>query len=703
MNHCRLFLFLLLTQIFKYSIGIAQISPEDLLRKADSSKNPYLYIKNGKLALEIATNPSDSLLGMIENNIGIGYGMTGAYDSAIFIFQKVVKERTTPRVKAIAYNGLGNVYRIMGQYEKSLDCFFKSVDINAKTQNANLSANYSNIAGIYYEMTDYEKALEYCYKSNEFNKKNNIQQEIAFDYMTIGIIYAKLGDIKKALEYQLKARPVFEKLKDSTNMAVNYGHLAGLYLQNDDLKKCEELLMLSSKIVEVYKDPELMVSNFLLQSSIEERRNSYDEAILSLNKALNDSKNYNLPYLKIQTLSELSKVYRKIRDNEKAFYFLEQYYNMKDSLHNIDLEKQIANMEFAHQVKEKQNEIDMLNKQNALHKIILKQRDRSITYLSVSGLLSLLFVFYFFYENKKRKRLTQKLSEKKQELEQMNNEINQRNEEIKSQRDDIGLKNIQLSSMNSDLEKKNTEILDSIRYAMNIQRAILPSKKIFEKAFSDYLIFYQPKDLISGDIYWLNEVEEGQYILVVVDCTGHGIPGALMSMMAHELLNQLIMVKKNSDPSVIIDKLHTLLQKNKESEDTYGPGMDAAVLKIDKKNSKILFSGAKCPIVYSKENELQLIKGAPFSIGGYDKNKKFNFPVHEINTDGFCYLFTDGIRDQFGGQHNKKLLLKNLYKILSNTINESGECQLDNITNSLNEWKGNQEQIDDMTMIGIKL
>ncbi len=262
--------------------------------------------------------------------------------------------------------------------------------------------------------------------------------------------------------------------------------------------------------------------------------------------------------------------------------------------------------------------------------------------------------------------------------------------------------NEEIKTQKIEIEEKNDNITASINYAKRIQEAILPQKEKLDKAFEDYFLYFKPRDIVSGDFYWFAEANNKQ-IIASVDCTGHGVPGAFMSMIGNQLLNQIINVFKIDSPEIILSEMDKYIKKSlKQNETKVGDGMDMSVCVIDKKNKILEFAGAKNPLVYIQDEQLFHIKGDKISIGGiYDKNIS-KFKKHKINlhTKTYCYIFSDGYQDQFGGEKNRKFMIKNMKKLFEENHKKKMKEQKNFFSKTIEEWQGKEKQIDDILLIG---
>jgi serine phosphatase RsbU (regulator of sigma subunit) len=252
------------------------------------------------------------------------------------------------------------------------------------------------------------------------------------------------------------------------------------------------------------------------------------------------------------------------------------------------------------------------------------------------------------------------------------------------------------------IAEKNQDITASIKYAQNIQSAILPSKLKFKALLPDSFVLFKPKDIVSGDFYWI--AEEGGYIFVVAaDCTGHGVPGAFMSMIGNEILNKTILGKGIYDPGEILNELHLqVCSALKLEESKVKDGMDISLCRIDTKNAQMEFAGAKNPLLIKRNNEFITIKGNRYPIGGDLEERDYKTESISMKEKDQYYIFSDGLQDQFGGPKDKKLKISRVKETILKA-SDSMEKQKKDLEQLFYEWKINTEQTDDVLFIGFSI
>jgi serine phosphatase RsbU (regulator of sigma subunit) len=266
---------------------------------------------------------------------------------------------------------------------------------------------------------------------------------------------------------------------------------------------------------------------------------------------------------------------------------------------------------------------------------------------------------------------------------------------------------IKIEKQKEEIEEQKKHIMDSIYYARRIQNAILPSFNIIDQHLKSYFIYYLPKDIVSGDFYWIHEAD-GLFMVAAVDCTGHGVPGAFMSIVGFNQLNYAVTVKKARSASKILDELNqgviTTLNEN-TSETSIKDGMDMSLCVFDLDKKKAEFAGANNPLVLIRENQITRYKGNRFPIGAFDGSQPQSFTNNEIDLiDGDClYLFSDGYADQFGGLDGKKFMYRRFEELLIEVNKLPMDEQKETLNKRLMKWKGSYDQVDDILVIGIKI
>jgi serine phosphatase RsbU (regulator of sigma subunit) len=258
----------------------------------------------------------------------------------------------------------------------------------------------------------------------------------------------------------------------------------------------------------------------------------------------------------------------------------------------------------------------------------------------------------------------------------------------------------------AELEAKSREMEESIRYAGSLQQSILPNERIFQNAFMDAFVLFQPKDIVSGDFYWIYQHNDDVYF-AVGDCTGHGVPGALVNIAGNTILRQIIRLEGVSDPALIMQLLDNELINLFNEHLTVGKrcdGMDIVFCKFNLQSKKGSFCGAGRPLILIREGELVEFKKGPDAIGYSSFGEKTFETIHfALNEGDQFYLFTDGYTDQFGGENVKKFNRQRFRNLLLSLTDMPMNKQKKELSFSFDNWKGQQEQVDDICVIGVRI
>ena len=270
----------------------------------------------------------------------------------------------------------------------------------------------------------------------------------------------------------------------------------------------------------------------------------------------------------------------------------------------------------------------------------------------------------------------------------------------------VDLRTAEVMMQKEIVETQNKEIKDSILYAKRIQEAILPSQDEISKAFPDSFVLFKPRDIVSGDFYWFSE-KHGKLVIAVADCTGHGVPGAFMSMIGNTLLNEIVNEKEVIEPYHILFQLRENIMKCLKQTGAEGEnkdGMDIALCVFDRTNLHLEFAGANNPLYLISEEELLEIKGDKQPIGVYaGETKPFTNHLKVLKKGDCIYIASDGYADQFGGTNGKKFKYKQMKDLLVSSKNMSMQEQKIVLENNIEQWRGDLEQVDDILMLGIRI
>lgn len=546
---------------------------------------------------------------------------------------------------------------------------------------------YNKTGAVYINIRLYEKALINFQEAYKIYKLYGEKSGLSNTVNNIGSVYFHRGEYAEAYKYMEESLQLARILKHKDGVATSLANLGAVMLQPGMVYnpiKAKSYLIESEKLCQEVGNYEQLIYT---QNSLGEfylKTNEYKNSLNYFNKILSGCDSIGLIDMKIITLKNISDTYVKLKDFEKAFNYFEKATHIEDSIYNLENTKAIAELETKYQTAEKEKENELLKKNNEIHELEIQQqtanisKQRTIIFISIVMVFVLLgFSFVLIKNIREKQRKNKQINDQKAQIEQQHKLLAQ----------------------------KNKDTIDSIIYAKRIQDALLKGENITSKKLPEHFIYFQPKDIVSGDFHWIYEQEDCWYV-AAVDCTGHGVPGAFLTMLGTAYLNEICSTNKDISPSDILDKLrekviHELNQDGKKTDTK--DGMDMSLVKINLKSKSIEWAGANNPLYYFKAGELNVIKPDKQPIGYIENIEPFTNHQLTLNSGDSLYLFTDGYADQFGGPKGKKFKYSQLKEKLSDIQTESTKMQKHLLENIFNEWKGNLEQIDDVCIIGIKL
>lgn len=311
-----------------------------------------------------------------------------------------------------------------------------------------------------------------------------------------------------------------------------------------------------------------------------------------------------------------------------------------------------------------------------------------------------------YKEKKKVDEELEKLNEEKLKLEQAKSKLDEKVKKLWATSTAVHKEKERINILKQEIERKHQEILDSVTYAQRIQEAILPARTEINQVIPQNLIMFKPRDIVSGDFYWFSHKGE-ESILACVDCTGHGVPGAFMSMIGNTLLNQIVNERDIVQPNLILNELNkeitSALKQDAAGSDSRD-GMDISIIKINFEKNELQYAGANRPLYYVRNNELTETKANKVAIGGHMQEEEKNFSNHvfELQKGDTIYLSSDGFADQFSPA-DKKLMTKRFKEILLSIQHLNMPEQEQYLAQYIDEWRGSMEQTDDVLVVGVRV
>jgi len=709
--------------------------------------------ENTKKAIETFEELNDSR-GVSYGYIRLGeiYELEQQYASALDAFYtslRIRKNLDDEGMLESSYNRIGNVYNNLGEYQSAIKFLTLALEISKRLNDTkSIAENLSDLAFTYQKQGKNEKSIEYAQKGFALAQENGIKPVARNASRVLAQVYPLIGNFEEAYKYQ----QIFIQYQDS--------------LLNDNERKSIQSLEIRNAIEkkEVEKQQLAREQEILRQADqkvIERQQWLIGLVILGLvllailigvlifsnrqkqkaNQVLNEQKGEIL--LQKDVIEAKNKEIARINES-RIKQIIDNAFDAIITLDDKGLvtswsqrasvlfgweEKEVLGLSFTEIVFDTSNReafMEIWEKQKAY-----KSNDRTIPVpqelksqnkygsdfpieliINKLALKSEIFFTIFIRDitdvKKAYEALIQSQKETVDALETNKKLILEQNELLERK---VEKRTEQIEEARQEIEKKNEDITASIVYASRIQKAILPPEEEINSYLKDYFVWWQPRDLVGGDFYWFTNLNEDKaddsFLIAAVDCTGHGVPGALMSMLGMDALNHIVLHHRITEPSQILEALHQEIRKVlKQSATGNNDGMDMTLVLVDKVNNQLYFSGAKNPLIYIQNNELKVIKGSKFPIGGQILHRDREFKTHiiDLNVPTLVYLFSDGFQDQFGGKQGRKFMIKRLRELLFEIHQLPMEEQKLHILRAYEKWVGKKhKQIDDILLIGLNL
>ncbi|MFN3917614.1 MAG: tetratricopeptide repeat protein [Flavobacteriales bacterium] len=689
------------------------------LRQTDLNQT-LLYYKKG---LELSTK-NNYKKGIAEGYHGIGvfHYYTSSFDSCKYYWEKslVIKEKLNDMEGYCrSLNNLGVICRLNGDFDCAIANYNKVIDKLKNGGDKILLSNAYNNLGLVYETTgNYKKALSNFYASLKIDEEIKDDEGIAYTLNNIGLIHINLKNISEAKESFNTAYQLFKNLGDNIGMAMTVNNLGDTYADINEYQTAIDYFNRSLELEQEIGNINGMAFSYHSIGSLFLKKNETLKALKYIEKAYEFQNGEDIELLakilmnlgkchgilgnkkqqyhyykeahKLARANQLSKVLRDVSFNLynyeysygnklQALEYLNEYTRLNDSVFSRDNTRELTKieMQFEFSKQKLQDSLEQVKKDLVVQEELKRQEiqlkaQRQFAVVVSSGFVLVLILAFVIYRGYKAK---QKANEK-------------------------------ISTAYEIIEEKNRDITDSIEYARYIQNAVIPAESEVIKAFRDAFVLFMPRDIVSGDFYWFYE-DENYIMISAADCTGHGVPGALLAMLCSNIMNTAVAERKLYDPGQILTFTNKKLQqsvKRKNSTTQANDGMDLALCVIDKQNNLIKLATANNPLILMHKGVITTYKAENTPIGGNSPiNHKYQTLAIPYHKDAVYYLHTDGYIDQFGGEKGKKFLSKRLKEELLKLEKTPMLKQKEILAKTFKIWKGEQDQIDDVTLIGFKL
>ncbi len=689
------------------------------------------------LLQKLSTVQEDTNKVNILNALGYQYANTDPVQSRTYTSQALKLSQSLKYAHGIAssIDLIGTNYEHFGDYAKALEYKLQALRIyEQKNDIGGTAKSFNNIGVFFFRQKNYDKALEYYEKALEIVRRQNKQVAIAVYLLNIGEIYQEKGEYAKAIDYEEQSMAISKKIKHMDDcIAFSLGIIGQCYDAQGQPQKAISNMRQTIQIFEKIGDKASLAEYLVDIGNVYAKVQQDEQAVRQFEKAIQVAKEIEDKNWERYAHLGLAEMYAKQKNFDKAYFHHVQYTSLNSLIFNEDNATRITQMQSLYESDKKEAEIEMLTMKNK----VSEEESRVAKLFSYFFLSIFLFagvlLFVLYKNNRNKQKANQLLTIKNNEIELKNTELEQQKEEILTQRDLLEGQNVilhtqqkELQERNDEIEKQRNDITASINYAKRIQTAILPDIALVKEILPQSFIFYKPRDIVSGDFYYFTTIQEAsvrqhdgkrtpstKLILAAVDCTGHGVPGAFMSMIGDAMLNQIINIQRVTSPDIILNELHRgvrLMLKQEEGENR--DGMDIGICTIDLDERTLEFAGARnslyvitAPSSSLEKSILQEIKAEKFSIGGYqhENERIFKKTIIKLDKPTTFYLTSDGYKDQFGSTEGKKFSPRRFREMLENIHTLGMEAQHEVLAQTFDEWKGNEAQIDDVLVIGIKL
>jgi serine phosphatase RsbU (regulator of sigma subunit) len=613
------------------------------------------------------------------NALGRSYIISNEYilaDSILELAFREADEKQLPNEKMSILVNLGVLYWYQDNYPKALDYYFQSLHLAEESGNKNsIGRALANIGLVYFNQGSRDKALEYYQKALKLKLEINDKKASTIILGNIGDIYKAGGEYIKALEYFHEAVQLSAELKEEGLVGYFMACSGSAYELKGDYSNAYRSFSDALEIAEKQKDKVMIAANNISLGGLLLHDHKNDEAEEHLQKGLETATAIHDLNNQRDAHNKLSGLYRAENKWRQALDHYMSYIALQDSIFNTENTRKSVQSEMNFEFDKKQAEAKAVQaEKDAITAEDLRQQKLQRNFF-IAGFLLVLLIAVFIFRGYRQKQRSNKI------IEAQTNEAEHQKELI---------------------EEKNKEITDSINYAKRLQEAILPPQKLFDQHLPENFILYKPKDIVAGDFYWL-EHRNGITYVAAADCTGHGVPGAMVSVVCSNALNRAVKEFGITEPAKILDKTRELvLATFSKSDKDVKDGMDISLCAIHP-DGKVEWAGAYNPLWYISEGEMKELTADKQPIGKTDDPKPFSNRNIQLKKGDLLYLFSDGYPDQFGGEKGKKFKYKPMKELLLKNSSLSPAEQKEQLEAAFNSWKGNLEQVDDVCIIGVRL
>jgi serine phosphatase RsbU (regulator of sigma subunit) len=586
----------------------------------------------------------------------------------------------------------GNGLSLTEENDASATAYLRAIEIRKKLGDIRGEGiARANLGSLYNYMKDTVNAIRYLKSSIQLLLKTDSLSDVAFSYMEIGNYYITRGVKDSADYYYDVAYKMLPDIKDLTIHVSAYGNKAMMAEKYNDTQKAiafyDTAIAIASKLQDMYSLTKMLNNLSVLYLN----NKQYDMAIQIATRSEQLSEEHEILVSLKFAYGNLAGMHGEAGNYKEAFHYMRNYSGLTLHMYNIEAQRTREELETQMRLKENRFELEKTQKENEKKDAEIRAGNAALQNIRMQkallfGGLGLVALFGLFMLNRYRV--------------------------IRKQRQEIEKKNTETEYQKHLVEEKNKEILDSIHYAKRIQAAILPPARIVKEYLPESFILYKPKDIVAGDFYWMESPpkgeSEGTVLFAAADCTGHGVPGAMVSVVCNNGLNRSVREHGLTDPGKILDKTRDIvIAEFEKSDEDVKDGMDISLVALTHigtdSHLSLQWAGANNPLWIIRNGEVLETKADKQPIGKYSDPKPFTTHTIDLQKGDAIYIFTDGFQDQFGGEKGKKFKAANLKQLLLTLQHETMDRQRELLADAFENWRAGYEQIDDVCVIGVRL
>ncbi len=655
-------------------------------KKLDSLKSVLRVSKEDTNKLAILTHLIESIN---EDDVWVKYNdQLGPLAEKLMKSENSAISLNAKKHYADFLNNRGYINNNLGDVTSALDYFHKSIKIQEEVKDKiGLAYSFNNVGYIYNSQGDLIRALEFYRNSLKIREAIDDKQGVAQSLSNIGNLFEQTGDRSKALRYYYKGLRIREMINDKYGQSYSLQNIGSIYEDKNELANALKFFQQSLKLRQEIDDKQGIAYSLSNIGNIYFKQNQMELALENALASLKIANELGFPKNIAAASDLLQDIYRKQKKFEKAYEMIKLGYQMQDSIKNGDIQKKTLKKQFQYEFEKKEVIAKAEQEKKDLEYSDQINRNKIIISSVIICLLIVVLFSVFLYRRIKV-------------IQNQNLIIENQKIEVDMQREIAINRSIIAEKQKAIIELHQKEMVDSITYAKRIQYALLANGNLIRSIFPDHFVYFKPKDIVSGDFYWATE-HDNKFYLAVCDCTGHGVPGAFMSLLNINFLNEAVLEKNITQPNQIFNHVRNRLIEN-VSQDGGQDGMDAILLCMDLSSNTITYSAANNAPILIHDNKFIELPKDKMPVGKGEKTVSFTLFNLDLKKGDGLYLYTDGYADQFGGTQAKKFKNRNLNEYLAQICQLDHQSQLEELNNTYENWKGDLDQVDDICIIGIK-